>query len=647
MNNIQKQMQELNQKLKQWNYEYYELNNPSVDDYTYDITLKQLQDLEKQYPQFILANSVTKEVYKLAKQNQFNKVTHSSKMLSLANSYNLAEITNFVNNVYETLNTTEIDFVCEPKIDGLSISCMYEDGNLKIASTRGNGEVGEDVTVNVKTILDIPKTITLKDEFEARGEIYLAKSVLAELNQTANFANTRNAASGALRNLDPNVTKSRKLNSWFYFIPDQFNTNQTHYESLQQLNSLNFSVALDYIKIAKNIDEIMNYIVWFDKVRANLNFDVDGVVIKVNQLKYYDLLGTTSKYPKYAIAYKYPPTIAQTKLIDILLNVGRTGKITFTAALEPVKINGSVISFATLHNLDYIHDRDIRINDIVNIYKAAEVIPKISNPVLTLRPNNAIKYEFNYLCPSCKSKVIQFANEVDYYCINEDCQEKQIQQLIYFCSKSALDIANLNESTIRKFYEYGWVRKITDFYFLKDHYDEIINADLKIKNKMLDKILKNIEDSKTKPLANWLSALNIRFVALATSKLLLQSFQSLNDLMNAQIIDLININGIGEKIANSIYEFFHNEDNLKLIQQLIDAGVRFTNNTNVEFKGTFCITGSFTKSRDEIIKMYEEQGYKFTNSVTKNLSFLLVGQNPGSKLQKAIDLNILIKKDAI
>lgn len=637
----------LNDQLKQWNYEYYELNKPSVDDFTYDQTLKELKELVAAYPDWEPEDAVTKNVYQLSAKNTFKKVKHTEKMLSLDNSYDADDIEAFIKNIQKQVGTTDIEFVCEPKIDGLSISCLYQDGKLVLGSTRGDGQTGEDVTLNIKTIKDVPQTIAKLGVFEARGEAYLAKTTLAELNKTMNFANTRNAAAGALRNLDPQETAKRHLSAWFYYEPANVNTNKTHYETLEELSRLGFPVALKWIKKVNGLAGIQAYIDWFDKARADLDFDVDGVVIKVNDLRLYEKLGTTSKFPKYAIAYKYPPTIAESVLKKIKLGVGRTGRITYTAEIEPVEINGSVITFATLHNADYIIDRDIRVGDVVNIYKAAEVIPKISGPVLALRKTALKPFVAPTVCPSCGQALTQDPDEVDLYCLNENCEEKQIQQLIYFASKRSMNLENLNESTIRKFYHAGLLKEIPDFYTLKDKTAAIINSDFHIKEKMLEKILGNIEKSKNNTLSQVLTGLGIKFVALGVANLLTQHFHTLDDFLRAGVDDYLAIDGIGPNIAESLAAYFHEQKNLMTIEKLVAAGVKFEPESAemVESKGAFCITGTFDKTREEIIRDLEKQGWKFVNNVSKNLSFLLVGVDPGSKLAKAEKLGVKILTD--
>ena len=651
---IKKYIEQLRNKLHQWNYEYYVLNQPSIDDYTFDKNLKELKALEEKYPEFYDPNSPTLRVGGEASE-KFTKRPHKEAMLSLENSYNLNDIQSFYSNIVKQTKKEDLEFVCEPKIDGLSISCIYQNGIFQYGLTRGDGLYGEDVSNNIRTINKIPLKIPYENYFEARGEVYLPKHVLKELNeQNQNFMNTRNTASGALRNLDPKITKSRKLSAWFYFIPLYLNLSfKTHYEILLFLQKQHFPVALDVIKKVKGIKGILEYINWFDIKRSELDYDVDGVVIKLNDRSLYEQLGTTSKFPKYAIAYKYPPTIAQTKLIDIIVSVGRTGKINFTAKLEPVKINGSVISFATLHNADYILERDIQINDYVNIYKAAEVIPKISNPIITLRNDTVHPFIIPKTCPICKSLLKRNEDEVDLYCTNENCAGKIIQQLIYYCSKDALDIEGLSESTIKKFYKHHLLKNILDFYQLKNHYDEIINLDLHIKNKTLDKLLKNIENSKHLSLEHILTALGIKFVGQTTSKTLAKHFLDIDTLMNASLEELIQVEDVGDKVASSIYHFFKESKNIKLINDLKNIGVNFkyieektfssVDANNPYFHKVFAITGKFEISRNELVKLIEQK-YLGTvvSNITKSTNYLVLGKDPSSKLQKAKEWDIKI-----
>lgn len=662
-------MKELNASLTQWSREYYVLNNPSVDDYTYDQVYKLLQKCEEEYPHLILKDSI---VYKVGfdSSNKFEKYMHAQPMLSLENSYNSDDILAFSKHIEKELGTHDnLSFVCEPKIDGLSISCIYKDGKLFKAVTRGNGIVGEDVTNNVKTIKSIPLTISYPYDLEVRGEVYLPKSKLEELNANNqnNFANTRNTASGALRNLDPQITASRGLDAWFYFIPDYITKQETsslkneelflhtQYSDLLFLNALGFKVALDYIKKVDSLKDIENYINWFDTQRNNLNFDTDGTVIKLNNKDYYNILGTTSKFPKYAIAYKYPPTLAQTKLIDILITVGRTGKINYTAKLEPVLLNGSMITYATLHNADYIKEHDIRIGDVVSLYKAAEVIPKIANPVLNVRPKDAKEFIAPKYCVSCNSLLEKNADEVDLYCMNPNCEAKKLQQLIYFASKPIMNLEGLNNKTIEKFFETNYLKDITDFYRLKEHYNDIINtAYFRIKNKSLDKMLINIENSKKLDYSHLLSGLGIKFVGKETAKLLTKYYNSFDDIFKASKDELSKIEGIGPEVSNSIFNWGKNEDNIKLIKEFEKLGLKTKKeetkkddkniDTNSAFyEKTFVITGSFETPRSEIetylIKNYNA---KITSNVSKNTDYVLVGNSPGSKYDKALSLNIKI-----
>lgn len=691
----------LNENLLQWSREYYVLNKPSVDDYTYDIVYKQLEKLLASFPDLVPNNSITLQVG-AESSNKFKKVSHFEPMLSLENSYNSQDIDDFIKHILkeveveatkenkqtagQTKQQPNLAFVCEPKIDGLSISCIYENGVLTQAVTRGNGLIGEDVTNNVLMIGDVPKTIPYKYHFEARGEVYLPKSELITLNQNGNnFANTRNTASGALRNLDPEVTKSRNLKTWFYFVPSyvkeearkrletenenesrQNSSNETdtnpsllvsssHYNNLLFLKQLGFSVALDYIKKATSLKEINDYINWFDTQRNSLNYDTDGAVIKLDDTTLYNQLGATSKFPKWAVAYKYPPTLAKTKLLDILVTVGRTGKINFTAQLEPVNLSGSMITFATLHNASYIKDHDIRIGDTVLLFKAAEVIPKIDRPDLTARPANTKPYLAPIHCPSCNAVLTKLnEDEVDIYCLNEECNEKKLQQLIYFASKPVANIEGLNEKTIQKFFEAGLIKELPDFYRLKDHYNEIITNDVfRIKNKLLDKIILNIEKTKNLPWYVILTGLGIKFVGKETAKLLAKNYSGFKDLMNSNVDNLSAINGIGSAVANSVINWFKDEKHLALLQSLKEAGLKMEQEEKLEktankdttspyFEKTFVITGSFENmAREEIAGLLETKyNAKVTSAISKSTDYLLVGANPGSKFDKALKLNI-------
>ncbi len=663
---IKQKIDKLVEQLNQWNYEYYALDKPSVLDSVYDATMNELKALEKQYPQFIRKDSPTIRVggYVLDK---FEKIKHHTPMMSLDNVFSKEQLEKFIQTIYKTINTTNISFVVEPKIDGLSISVNYKDNKLEYAATRGDGVIGEDVTTNVMTIKDIPPYIKSDTPLvEVRGEVYLAIADFNELNakqpENKKFSNCRNAAAGSLRNLDSSITASRNLKSFLYFLPNAKEMGiKTQWESIQWLKEHGFQVASEIIKV-NTVEEVWQQIENLTMKRHELPYDIDGVVIKVNEYEYYEELGITSKFPKWAIAYKFPPTIAMTKLLDIVPTVGRTGKITYVASLETVNLDGSNVSSASLHNQDFIANKDIRINDYVNIFKAGDVIPYVDGVVKERRTDECLIYQPITTCPSCGSILCNDIEDVDQYCMNKNCKEKILRNIEYFASREVMNIDGVSISILSKLYDNGIIQNITDLYFLKDKKQAVFDANINIKEKSFKNIISAIENSKSNSLERIIASFAIRGVGINIATILAKKYKHIDNLINASLEELSSLNIIGEKISQNIFNYFHNEENLALINTFKEIGInmeyiskgssesfnkyneiaKLPENQKYHNK-TFVITGSFSITRPEIKLILEEcYGAKVNTSVTKNVNYLLAGESGGSKLEKANDLGISI-----
>ncbi|MDR3163657.1 MAG: NAD-dependent DNA ligase LigA [Mycoplasmataceae bacterium] len=665
-NSIIKRIDILKQKLKQWEYEYYALSSPTVTDVEYDLTLKELLTLEKKYPQYVTDDSPSQRVGGFV-IDDFKKIKHQFPMLSLSNAFSHEELEKFDLDIKKNCDASNVEYCVEPKIDGLSISLIYIEGKLKTALTRGDGEYGEDVTVNAKTIRSIPLTVSTNiSRLEVRGEIYLSFDEFNRINQHLAaqnlnlFANPRNAASGSMRNLDSSITAQRRLQMIAYYLPDdsvlRSQNIHTQYEAIQFLKQLGFKTASQSKKIM-DIKEVIKYVDIISQQRDHLSFPIDGIVIKENDMNLYDNLGSTSKFPKWAIAYKFPPIIVQTKLLDIYPTVGRTGRITYVGKLTPVKLAGSIVSSATLHNAQYILDNDIRIQDVVKVFKAGDIIPKIMGPVLEKRAETTSFKPITH-CPVCGSLLEKQISEVDQYCTNTSCPARIVQSLIHFCSKKAMNIEDLSEKNIQKLYDLGILHSISDIYKIDTHKDRIFQADLKIKSKSFSNIWNNIIQSKQNSLEKLIFALGIRHVGEILSKTIAKKFQTMNKLMMANLVELTNVNDIGETVAISIVNYFHNPKNLDLLKQLKVLGINMDylssntgaaiNRNSPYYQRNIVITGSFTISRQQIKQILENKfDAKVTDSITKNTDYLIVGKNGGNKLTKANELGIKLIHEEI
>ena len=658
MENIKKKIADLIEKLQLWEYEYYALEQPSVTDFEYDQNLKMLIELEEKYPELKRKDSPSVRVGGYVSE-KFVKVKHNYPMLSLSNAFDKNDLLKFDNDIKKALDVKSVDYIVEPKIDGLSISLIYKNGYLLKAITRGDGLVGEDVTQNIKTIKTIPLKIDFDGEIEIRGEIFLDKESFNKINNDPSnlkkFANARNAASGSLRNLDSKITASRNLKGYFYYVPDNEKINCDSQWAVLKWLQKNKIVVSNEIKRCNSIDDVFIQIDYLSAKRNDFKYDIDGIVVKVNNIKYYDELGYTSKFPKWAIAYKFLATVKETKLLSITTTVGRTGKINFISHLNPVEIDGSIITKATLHNAEYILEKDIRINDIVQVYKAGDIIPKIIAPIITKREDNSFVWNKPLNCPGCNSVLVQPDNEVDQYCLNDDCQEKLIQQIIHFCSRDGMNIEGVSEMIIRKFYEHKIIQDYTDLFLLEAKKSIILSLDILIKEKSFNNLISAINKSKNNSLEKLLFALGIKHIGENAAKVISCRFKNIDNLMQANYEQLKNVGEIGDKMANSIIEWFANKFNLEKINKLRNYGINFeyidefqnfvipTNNL-IYMNKKFVITGSFNLDRNKI-KNILESAYqsKVTNTVTKNTDFLIIGKNyTESKLQKAKILNVKI-----
>ncbi len=648
MNDPIKRMEELVDILNRLGYEYYTLDNPSVSDFEYDRLMQELIKLESMYPDHILENSPTKRVGGKINES-FEKIKHQIPLLSLANVFTEADIVAFDNRIRKE-DIKNPTYVCELKIDGLSVSLRYEKGLLKYAATRGNGIIGENITDNVKTIKSIPLKLQEEIDIEVRGEIYVSKKTLEKLNEERikeglePFKNARNLASGSIRQLDSSVTASRNLDAFIYHLPNPLDYGiNTHFEALEFMKKLGF-VTNPNNRLVTGIDGILNYINEKTKERPDLPYDIDGVVIKLNNILDQMKLGSTVKYPKWATAYKFPPEEVVTKLKDIIFTVGRTGQITPNAILEPVNVMGSTISKTTLHNEDYCKDLDIRIGDYVTIIKAGDVIPRVDSVKKERRTGDEIPFQMITNCPICKEKLVK--KDSNYYCVNPLCDARHIESLIHFASRQAMDIVGMGEKIIEDMYNLGFIKTIPDFYHLEKYQDELMLLE-GYGVKSIQNLIKEIEESKKKSLEKLLFALGIRHVGLKTATILARKFVTIDNLMNASLTTLNDIPDIGEEISTSVYNYFQEPKNKDLIQELKELGINMNylgeviDNPNIKDK-SFVITGTLNIKRDELKDKIITNGGKVIDSVSKKTDYLILGENPGSKYEKAIKLNIPI-----
>ncbi len=656
---VEKKIEELRNQIIKHDYNYYVLTEPVISDESYDKLVKELEKLENENPHLITPDSPTQRVGKdLTKE--FNPVKHKIPMLSLANTYDEQDLFDFDRRVKESLPDSEkVEYVVELKIDGASVSINYVNGFLKTAATRGDGTVGEEVTNNIKTIRSVPLKIDLSKEkkyklknFEVRGEVYMRISDFDKLNEEREakgeklFANPRNSTAGTLKLQDPKVVSARKLNVFLYSLISIDEEFESQEENLKLLSKLGFTINPQY-KVCKSIEEVLKVCSRFEEIRDTLEYEIDGAVIKVNSMHQQKLLGSIAKSPRWAVAYKFKAKQAFTKLNAITWQVGRTGAITPVAELEPVKLAGSTISRATLHNYDEIQRKDIRTGDTVVIEKGGDVIPKVVSVVLSERPKKSQPTLPPEKCPVCNSKLFKPENEVAFYCENPECSAQIKGRLIHFASRGAMDIEGLGDALIDLFVDKGFITHFSDIYKLKDRRDELTKIE-RLGEKSIDNLLKSIEKSKSQPFSKVLFALGIRYVGAGAAQKITDHFNSIDDIIASGEEEISAIYEIGPSISKSIKQFFSDKNNLKLIEELRKSGLTFTSEKKVIVQSaltgkTFVLTGTLSAfSRDEAGARIIALGGKVTSSVSKNTDFVVAGEKAGSKLTKADSLGVKV-----
>ena len=651
-NNITKErMNYLIKILSDAAYDYYVLDNPKITDQEYDAYYRELETIEKLHPEWVIETSPTKKIGGEV-IDEFKKVEHAIPMLSLGDVFNEDEIVDFLKRIEDS--GVHSNYVCELKIDGLSVSLKYEKGVLVRGATRGNGVVGEDITHNVKTIKSIPLKLKQPLDIEVRGEIYMSKETLEKINKERiskgekPLQNPRNAAAGSIRQLDSKVAAKRNLDAFLYHLPNpEYFGIKTHHEALEFMKNLGFKTNPNN-RIVKNIDEVMAYIHEKGEIRKDLPYDIDGVVIKVDNLKDQQTLGFTARTPRWAIAYKFPAEEVLTKLNDILFTVGRTGRITPNAILDPVQLMGSTISRATLHNEDYVLKKDLMIHDTVSIRKAGDVIPEVVEAKIERRTGKEIPFKMITNCPICNTKLIKKEGEVDYYCPNPNCPARHIESFIHFVSRPAMNIDGLGDRLMEDLYNFKFISTIPDIYRLSSKKDDLTKLEGYGK-KSVTNLLNAIEISKTNSLERLLFGLGIKNVGKEKAKILAKTYKIMDNLSKATYEELVEIPDIGPIIAKNIVDYFNNDDNIKIIEELKDLGLNMEYigeelNPNEAFLDkSFVLTGTLTKlTRDEAKVLIENRGGKTVGSVSKKTYAVIVGASPGSKYDKAKELNIPI-----
>ena len=638
---------ELRKLLKRYSYEYYTLDRPTILDSEYDQLFRELEELEAKHPELDDPDSPTKRVGGLV-LSEFTKVRHDRPMLSLGDVFSYDELRQWSKKITDIY--PKVEYCVEYKIDGLGISLVYENGVLKNAVTRGDGEVGEDVTNNVRTILSIPMSIPYKQRYDIRGEVYMPKSSFERVNRERRsngeeeFANPRNSAAGSIRQLDSKICASRGLDGFWYHVPNDVNA-KTHYDSLKYAKELGF-VVNDTIALFNNIEDVIKHIDDTAKIRNELPYEIDGMVIKVNSYKLQNELGFTSRIPKWAIAYKFPAEEVRTKVEDIFITVGRTGKCTPNAKLDSVKIAGTTVTYATLHNEDNIKDKDIRIGDTVIVRKAGDIIPEVVRSIKENRDGSQVKYVFPKKCPVCGGKLYRFEDEAAHYCINTECKARLVYSISHFAERNAMNIDGLGERKSEVFIDEGLIESFEDIYKLHSKKDEILNIE-KFGLKSYDNLVEAIEISKKNSVERLIYGLGIRQVGEKASKVLASNFNNLDNLMNASEEELSQIKDVGPVTAKYIKEFFNEKFNKEMIEQLRIFGVNFDyidtsiSNDSIFNGKTVVLTGTLSKySRNEATKLLEDLGANVAGSVSKKTDYVVYGVEAGSKLTKAQELGV-------
>ena len=645
---LENEIKELRDEINKYSYNYYVLDNPLISDFEYDALFNKLKKLEEEHPELVTPDSPTQRVGGLS--SSFAEYRHKYRLYSLDNTYNEEELRKWYERVQKEC-PGKVELVCELKIDGLAIALTYKDGLFVTGVTRGDGIVGENITQNLKTVKAVPLRLFQNADVEVRGEIYMPKTSFEKLNEEnlksgeKLFANPRNAAAGSLRQLDSTITAKRDLSMFTYtaIIEKSDYIPKTHWESLQYIKQLGFKTNPN-IRLVDDIEGAIAFCEEWKTKRFNLNYATDGVVIKVNRLDFQNELGFTSRAPKWATAFKFPPEEITTRLLDIEIGVGKTGAVTPVAVLEPVNLAGSVVSRASLHNFDEIERLDIRIGDRVLIKKAAEIIPKVIKVVDSSEHDALNKYVPPEYCPECNSRLETREGEVNLYCTNEQCPSVIKAKLEYFVSKEAMDIDFIGPSVISQLYSRSMVKSPADFYKLT--IDDFMKLDL-VKEKSAANMYNSIQQSKSKPFARFLTALSIRHVGKETAELIANDFSTPESIESATLEELSRIEGIGDKIAQSVFAFFHNKENINMVKEFIDLGFNFNDSKiekSTELAGkTFVLTGTLqTMTRDEASNKIKLMGGKTSSSVSKNTSYVVAGANPGSKLDKAQKLGVII-----
>lgn len=657
---LQQQFDELRSQLNTWSREYYSLDKPSVPDDVYDQKYQELVKLEKAHPEMITPDSPTQRVGGQVLTG-FEKIGHEIPMLSLGDVFSKEELADFVANLDQTVHQ-QIDYNCELKIDGLAISLVYRAGKFVQGSTRGNGQIGEDITQNLKTINAIPLELSEPVDVEVRGECYMPKTSFVELNQRQEeqgkqiFANARNAAAGSLRQLDSRITAERKLSTFIYYLmePEKFGVT-TQSEALEKMRSWGFKVNPDY-RVAHNMDEIRAYIDEYQQKRASLPYDIDGIVIKANPFKVHEEVGNTVKVPRWAIAYKFPPDEQETVVHKIEWTVGRTGVVTPTAVMDPVQLAGTTVGRASLHNPDYIKEKDIRIGDTVKLFKAGDIIPEVATVVLKKRPADSQPYSIPTECPECHAPLVHLDDEVALRCINPKCPALVKESLTHFASRNAMDIRGLGTKIIAQLYERKMVQDVADLYQL--NFEELLQLD-KFKDKSANNLLTAIDNSRHNSLERLLFGLGIRHVGAKAARLIAQHFKTMDAIKKATIDEIAAIKTVGQTIAESVVTYFQNSQVNELLEELVQAGVNmdFLGQSEEEqaaaaaespFNGLrVVLTGTLDHlKRADAKKWLEAHGAKVTGSVSGKTDLLIAGHDAGSKLAKAQQLNVKIINEA-
>lgn len=645
MDNIQSRVNELHDLLNQYGYEYYVQDNPSVPDSEYDKLLRELIDIEEAHPEFKSLDSPTVRVGGEV-QSSFEKVNHDTPMLSLGNAFNEQELRRFDQRIREQVGSVE--YMCELKIDGLAVSLKYVEGRFVQGLTRGDGTTGEDITENLRTIHAIPLKINEPLSFEVRGEAYMPRSSFIRLNEEKEkneeqpFANPRNAAAGSLRQLDPKLAAKRKLSVFLYSVNDFTDFDATTQSgALDELDRLGFKTNHERMRVG-DIEGVLEYIEKWTKQREQLSYDIDGIVIKVNDIEQQDEMGYTQKSPRWAIAYKFPAEEVVTTLQDIELSIGRTGVVTPTAILDPVRVAGTTVSRASLHNEDLIHERDIRIGDSVVVKKAGDIIPEVVKSITERRPEGTLPYSMPTHCPSCDHELVRIEGEVALRCINPKCQAQLVEGLIHFVSRQAMNIDGLGTKIIQQLYHHNVIKDVADIFYLTE--DDLLPLE-RMGSKKVENLLKAIEDAKANSLEHLLFGLGIRHLGVKASQVLAEKYETMDRLLEVTEEELINIHDIGDKLAQSVVTYLENEDIKALIEKLKYKNVNMVYNgiktSDIEghpdFKDkTIVLTGKLQQlTRKEASAWLELQGAKVTSSVTKKTDLVIAGEDAGSKLTKA------------